>query len=276
MKIKNAGLLLVGLILFFGVLAPPSEGERSESLTSPEVEALTGDEILQKEDENEADSSIMTSEMTIVHKSGARRVRKIRMWVKGDDYTLVRFLSPANVKGTGFLSVKDDDWLYLPALRKVRRIAAREKGKSFMGSDFSYEDVGGDPLQEKYKAKLVTGESISVAFPKGTDEVTEQHDCYVLELIPKKPEDAIYSRLIRWVDKGIFVPVKTEYYDEHGDLLKIMYSSGFKKVKGFWISGRMEMRNAQKGSRTIIVVEKFQPNPKIPDEMFTTRQLQKK
>ena len=243
---------MIGVAIALLIFAPSSGAQ-----------GLTGDEILKKIERNRPNSEISVSEMTIIHKSGAKRVRKIKAWAKGDDYILVRFLSPANVKGTGFLSVKDDDWLYLPALKKIRRIATKEKGGSFMGSDFSYDDIGGGSWVEDYNAKLL-----------GTEKY-EGHNCYVLELIPKKPKDISHSKLKIWVDKENFYSVKTEYYDKHGDLLKIMHSSEFEKIKGLWITKRLEMQNVQKGSKTIIVLKEVQVNLKIPDRMFTTRQLEK-
>jgi len=250
--IKNIGALMISLVMV-GLMFASSSG----------AQELTGDEILKKQEENRPDSEIMVSEMTIVHKSGAKRVRQIKAWMKGDDYTLVRFLFPANVKGTGFLSVKDDDWLYLPALKKVRRIATKEKGGSFMGSDFSYEDVGSGSFVEDYNATVL-----------GTEEY-EEHHCYVLELLPKDPEDISYSKLKRWVDKENFYSMKTEYYDVHGDLLKVLYASEFEKIEGLWTAKRMEMQNVQKGSKTIIVLKEVQLNPEISDSMFTTRQLER-
>ena len=252
-RIKNINALMVGVIMVLLVFT-----------TSSEAQELSGDEILKKEDENSPDSEIMISEMTIVHKSGARRVRKIKAWMKGDDYTLVSFLTPANVKGTGFLSVKDNDWLYLPALRKVRRIATKEKGGSFMGSDFSYDDVSGYSWEEDFNSRMM-----------GTEKY-QGYECYVLELIPKKPGDLSYSKLKRWVDKENFYSVKTEYYDRHGDLLKVLYSSKFEKKEGLWVTKRNEMQNVQKGSKTIIVIEEIEVNPEIPDHMFTTRQLERR
>lgn len=133
-----------------------------------------------------------------------------------------------------------------------------------MGSDFSYEDVGSGSLVEDYNAKLL-----------GTEKY-EGHDCYVLELLPKDPEDISYSKLKRWVDKENFYSMKTEYYDEHGDLLKIMYSSEFENIEGIWIAKKIEMQNVQKGSKTIIISKEVQLNPEIPDSMFTTRQLERR
>ncbi|MCK5242656.1 outer membrane lipoprotein-sorting protein [bacterium] len=252
-QIKHMGIMGVGMVMGLLLFA-----------ASANAQEVTGNEILEKEEVNRPYSTIMISEMTIIHKAGAKRVRKMKIWMKGDDYILVRFLSPSNVKGTGFLSVKDDDWLYLPALRKVRRIAGREKGKSFMGSDFSYEDVGTDSLADKYNARLL-----------GIEKYAER-DCYILELLPKDTKGAIYSKQKRWVDKTRFNQMKTEYYDEHGDLLKVAYVSEVKEIKEFWMTKKIEMQNVQKGSKTIIVEEEVEVNPEIADKMFNTRQLERK
>lgn len=232
--------------------------------SSSNAQRLTGNEILLKEDENSPGTQIMVSEMTIVHKSEAKQIRTIESWMKGDDSTFVRFIEPANVKGTSFLSLNDNDWLYLPALKKVRRIATKNKGGSFMGSDFSYDDVGGFSLIEKYNTKLLG------------EEKYENHDCYILELIPKNLEEVTYSKQKQWIDKENYYSMKTEYYDLHGDLLKILYSSNIEQVDGFWVTKRNEMQNVQKGSKTIIVNKEIRLNSEIPDETFTTRQLEKK
>ncbi|MCK4641030.1 MAG: outer membrane lipoprotein-sorting protein [Candidatus Marinimicrobia bacterium] len=252
-KIRNWNIAMISIIIILLILVPSSNAQD-----------LTGNEILKKEDENQPNTQIMVSEMTIVHKSGAKRVRTIKVWVKGDDSTFVRFLTPANVKGTSFLSLNDNDWLYLPALKKVRRIATKDKGGSFMGSDFSYDDVGGMSLVDDYNAKLLDTEKY------------KDRDCYVLELIPKNPAEVTYSKQKQWIDKENFYSLKTEYYDLHGDLLKIFYSSNIEQVDGFWITKRNEMQNVQKGSKTIIVNKEIQLNSEIPDKMFTTRQLERK
>lgn len=247
---KNIGLLGMTILLFSGGRALAEE--------------LTGDEIIRRMEEHRADSMITVSEMTIVHRSGARRVRKMKTWMRGDDYVKVRFLSPADVEGTGFLSVGDDSWLYLPVLRSVRRIAAREKGGSFMGSDFTYEDVGGGFLLDDYNATLL-----------GTEEY-EGHYCYVLKLLPKNPEDVSYSKLMVWVEKENFYLIKVEYYDKHGNLLRVLSSSEFEKIDELWIPKRMEMQNKKEGGKTIIVLKEIEVNPAIPNRIFTTRQLERR
>ncbi len=251
MKTRINGMIVIFVMLLLFVI-------------SIEARELTTSEILKLEDENSPNSEITISEMTIFHKSGSKRVRTIKAWMKGEDSTFVRFLSPANIKGTSFLAVNDDDWLYLPALKKVRRIATSDRGGSFMGSDFSYDDVGGHSWEEDFNSKI-----------SGSEKYNE-HDCYILEHTPQNPEDISYSKIKRWIDSKNFYPLKTEYYDIHGDLLKVLYSSEFEKSEEFWITKKMEMRNIQKGSKTVIVIKETEINPDIPDKMFTTRQLEKK
>jgi len=252
-KIKKFSIKMISIITVLLIFVPLSNAQD-----------FTGNEILEKEDENQPNTQIMVSEMTVVHKSGAKRVRTIKVWVKGDDSTFVRFLSPANVKGTSFLSLNDNDWLYLPALKKVRRIATKDKGGSFMGSDFSYDDVGGMSLVDDYNAKLLNTEKY------------KDRDCYVLELFPKNSTEVTYSKQKQWIDKENYYSLKTEYYDLHGDLLKVLYSSNIEKVDGFWVTKRNEMQNVQKNSKTIIVTKEIHLSQRIPDNMFTTRQLEKK
>ena len=251
--IKNFTITMISIITALLIFAASSNAQD-----------LTGNEILKKEDKNRPDSQISITKMTIIHRSGAKRIRTIKSWIKGDDNTFVKFLTPANVKGTGFLSLNDNDWLYLPVLRKVRRIATKDKGGSFMGSDFSYDDVGSMSLIEDYNARLLTTEKY------------KKRDCYVLELIPKNSSEVTYSKQKQWIDKENFYSFKTEYYDLHGDLLKILYSSNIEKINGFWVTKLNEMQNVRKGSKTIIVTKEIQVNPEIPDKMFTIRQLEKK
>lgn len=225
----------------------------------------SGEEILQMVEANTQTGStrITVSEMIIVHKTGAERVMEMKIWMKGDNYLLAKFLSPPEIKGTGVLSVGDDIWLYLPALGTVRQIETQEeKEGSFMGSDFTYGDTGGGSMTEDYTAELLTTEEY------------EGRDCYILGLTPKDSEKISYSKLKLWVDEEHYYSVKTEYYDEHGDLLKVLYELDIERVEGVWVTKRMEMENVQEGGKTIIVTKEIELNPEIPDETFTIEYLQ--
>ena len=161
-----------------------------------------------------------TSTMTIIDSKGRERVRKIaqvtKLYDNGDtEKKLVRFLAPADVKGTGLLTYdylkKDDDmWLYMPALRKTRRIISSEKAKNFMGSEFSYADMT-PPNADDFDFKVLGEKNVN-----GTD-------CWQLEIIPKNDDIADengFSKRISFIGKDDYVIRKAIYYDLDGSLYK--------------------------------------------------------
>ena len=238
---------------------------------------LTARQIMQKaEEDNRADDSTYLLTMEI-RRGGSTRVRKMQMWMKSDDQgndrSLIRFTHPADVKGTGFLTIEhsdrdDDQWLYLPALKKVRRIASGKKGGSFMGSDFSYADMGAGDIDD-YRYKL-TG-----------SEVIDGNDCYVIEETPATEtvkKDEGYGKKITWVRKDIFSAVQVQYYDKHGNYLKIMKFSDFRELEeaGVWIATHVVMSSKQKeGNETVISYDEIEVNTGISDDFFTQRYLTK-
>ncbi len=238
---------------------------------------LTGREIMQKADEeNDTDDSTYLLTMEI-RRGNSKRVRKMKMWMKSDEQgnerSLIRFIWPAQVKGTGFLTIEhsdrdDDQWLYLPALKKVRRIASSKKGGSFMGSDFAYADMGGGSIDD-YTYKLVGS------------EVIDGNDCYVVEETPateKIKKDEGYSKKITWIRKDIFYRAQVKYYDKHGNYLKIMKLSDFRKIEeaDVWLATYIITTNEQKkGNETAVTYDEIEVNTGIPDDFFTQRYLVK-
>jgi outer membrane lipoprotein-sorting protein len=240
-------------------------------------QALTARQIIQKADQENrtADSTyLLTME---IRRGNSKRVRKMKMWMKSDDQgndrSLIRFTHPADVKGTGFLTIEhsdrdDDQWLYLPALKKVRRIASSKKGGSFMGSDFAYADMSAGDIDD-YNYKLMSSEMIN------------GNDCYVIEETPateKIKKDEGYGKKITWVRKDIFHRVQVKYYDKHGNYLKVMNLSGFKELEeaGVWIATHVVMINEQKkGNETVITYDEIEVNTGISDDFFTQRYLAK-
>ncbi len=218
------------------------------------------------------------STMTIIDSKGRDRVRRIaqvtKLYNSGDtEKKLIRFLSPADVKGTGLLTfdykVKDDDmWLYMPALRKTRRIISSEKGKSFMGSEFSYSDTSPPNLDDFNYKKL--GE----ADANGTL-------CWKIEMLPINDDIADengFSKKISFISKEDFVLRKAVYYDLDGELLKDL---DVKEIRELDIKNHkyrlihMIMENKQNNRKSILIVDKIQFSPDVKDEFFTTRYLER-
>jgi outer membrane lipoprotein-sorting protein len=188
--------------------------------------------------------------MTLRNRHGQESIRKIRirtLEVTGDgDKSLTIFDNPRDVKGTAFLnythkSGDDDQWLYLPALKRVKRISSRNKSGSFMGSEFSYEDISSQEL-EKYTYKWIR------------DEEYEGQHCFVVEYYPVDKKNSGYSRQVVWIDKKEYRTLKTEYFDRKNSHLKTLASAGYKKyLDQFWRAREMNMVNHQNGKSTQLV-----------------------
>jgi hypothetical protein len=218
------------------------------------------------------------STMALINDKGQRRERRstglIKLQPNGIDSKLVvRFDTPADIKGTSVLQIEhidgdDDMWIYLPALKKSRRLVANNKKDSFVGSDFSYGDIS-LPKVDQYRHTL-----------QRTDTV-DGHECYVVESVPATAAvraNSGYSKKVTWVRTDSFVEAKVEYYDLAGRLWKTQKVSRAELVepqKGRWFATEREMTNHQNGHRTVISFTKVTPGVAVPDETFTTRYIER-
>jgi hypothetical protein len=220
----------------------------------------------------------LDSTMILVNDKGQQRERRstglVKLQPNGVDSKLVvRFSTPADIKGTSFLQVEhidgdDDLWIYLPALRKSRRLVANNKKDSFVGSDFSYGDIS-LPKVDQYRHTLLRNEKV------------DGFDCYVVENVPANDTvraNSGYSKKVTWVRSDNFVETKVEYYDLAGRLWKTQKVTRHELVEpqtGRWFPLHREMTNHQNGHRTVISMAKITPGLTIPDETFTTRYIER-
>ncbi len=230
---------------------------------------LTGIQIIEKTYNRETgndQTSVLT--MTLTNASGQTRVREIQQFSKdlGDtEKSIMFFLSPADVRNTSFMNWSydgdkaDDQWIYLPALKKVKRISSDSKSDYFMGSDFTYDDLGDRKLSAD-NHKLLREETI------------DNKRCYVVES-KSKDEDYMYSKTITWIDKTNFVGVKKEFYDEDGELLKILSINKVEQIAGFDIITNSEMKNVQRIHSTSIILSEVNINTGISSDKFTERMM---
>jgi outer membrane lipoprotein-sorting protein len=209
---------------------------------------------------------------------GKQRVRKFSSATKeypseGVKKTIMRFLEPADVKGTGFLTFEyansgqdNDMWLYMPALRKTRRIVSSEKSKSFMGSEFTNSDITSTKLDD-YQYKLLAAEKIG------------ETDCWKIEAVPATAEVAEeygISKKINWVGKNDYITRKTEFYDQEGQLYKVLTADKIKlldQAKAIYQATDIAMENVQNGRKSQFLINKSALNPNLKDELFTTGYL---
>jgi uncharacterized protein len=217
------------------------------------------------------------STMVLINDRGQRRERAntgiVKLQPNGVDSKLVvKFSTPPDIKGTGVLQIEhgdgdDDLWIYLPALRRSRRLVANNKKDSFAGSDFSYGDIT-LPKVDQYRHTLLRSEKV------------DDHDCYVVESVPATDTvktNGGYSKKITWVRTDNFVESQVEYYDLAGRLLKTQRTGRHQLVepdKGRWFVMSREMTNHQSGHRTTITATKAEAVA-IPEDSFTTRYLER-
>lgn len=182
------------------------------------------------------------------------------------DYQLVQFLEPADVRGTSLLTHQDpkgDDnqWLYLPELRRVKRISSSGKTGSFMGSEFTYEDIGGNTL-EKFK------------YVKLADENYKGQDCFVLEKTPTYANSG-YTKIKMWVTKVNSLVVRQDFFDRKNSLLKIMTFEGHKAYGATWRSAKIAVENLQTKKKSVLTFDSRKLRTGLSADLFTERNLQR-
>ncbi len=233
---------------------------------------LTGLDIMKKVYNRKSPKDMeATLTMTLINSNGSKRVRTIKQFIKDFgkvEKKIMFFIAPADVRNTSFMNwsyddpKKDDDqWIYLPALKKVKRISSDSKGDYFMGSDFTYDDLG-DRNPEEDNHKIIKTEKI------------DGLNCYVVESTPKD-EDYMYSKTITWVVKDRWYGLKKKFYDEDGEYLKTLTLKKADNIKGYWIIVKVEMKNKQKNHSTIMHLTNIKIDTGIPARKFTERMMKR-
>ena len=198
----------------------------------------------------------------------SRVIRNRTLEVKGDgDKSLVIFDSPKDVKGTAFLTFThktgpDDQWLYLPALKRVKRISSANKSGSFMGSEFAYEDISSQEV-EKYTYRWLR------------DEVYEGQPSFVFERDPVDPRSG-YTRQVVWMDKAEYRVQKIDFYDRKNALLKTLTQTKYKRyLEKYWRPDEMFMVNHQTGKSTRLTWENYKFGNGLEDKDFNKNALKR-
>jgi hypothetical protein len=210
--------------------------------------------------------------MKLISKGGKERIREMTMLRKNygeageDQKYFIYFFQPADVKDMTFMvykypSTDDDRWLFVPALNMVRRIAAQDKRSSFVGSDFTYEDVSGRDTEDDMHI-IVKEEKLGASV------------CYVIKSTPKAA-DMDYKYKLSWIDKTNFLPLKEEYYDSREELYKVFTADQIENIKGFPTVTRRTMKNLKNRHRTEVVYIKTDYNIGIAKNLFTERFLRR-
>ncbi|MBZ0266457.1 outer membrane lipoprotein-sorting protein [bacterium] len=224
---------------------------------------LNAQEWLSKIDEAESvESSYAVVQQTITTSSGDERVLEAISWTaQGGEVSIMSYTSPARVKGDKILMRDDGEniWYYMKRRDYSRHFTGNLRRQSAMGSDFSYEDMAGGDLEEKYHAKLLGSEKLN------------GEECIKLELTPTE-DGPSYDHLILWASQNDFLSRKIEYYDDEGHL-KTLQLSNFQTIDGRITPMKMEMVNSRENSRTIMEYKKIAFDVEPEEWIFTKAAL---
>ncbi len=208
--------------------------------------------------------------MTLIDRRGKEKTRTYISYSK--DYgprtkTLIRFNAPADIAGTSFLSWDnegtDDQFIYLPALKRVRRIVTSQKDGQFVNSDITYEDM------ERREVNLDRHVLLGTTSLKGYKTV------YILKSTPKKPADSQYRFRKSWIAKDLdYLPIKGEFYGKHGKLVKTFEATKIEKINGIWTVTAMTFHDLKRRHRTMVKLDKVRYNKPISNAYFTKTALE--
>lgn len=233
---------------------------------------MTGREIMDKQKSlHKSQSEFELQKMILVDKGGEKETRELRRYAKEVELdvnqTLIAFLAPSDIKGTALLtwqhkSADDDQWLYLPAQGRMQRIAKGGKKNYFMGTDFTYEDLESEELDD-YQYNVLREEDF-----EGTP-------CYVLEAIPATDlvkKESSYSKRLFWVSKDKFTTLKIEFYDRFAKHIKTQTNHDWENVAGtLWRPKKVLMVNHKNSHKTLTGSIQREVNKEIPEQTFTER-----
>jgi len=227
--------------------------------------AQTGEEIIKKVDNNTVVKTTRYSAKMLISLGGTIREKGFIGYTQGKEKAYMEFTSPARDKGTRFLKIGSEMWMYLQAVEKSTKIAGHMLRQSMMGSDFSYDDViENEKLQDLYEIELI-----------GIDTINDK-ECYLLELTAKVPEVNYYYRKM-WVTKNSYMPIKVELYAKSGKLMKEITISEFRKIGKYNYPTNITMVNKlRKDTYTELVLEDVKLDITIPKKIFTKSYLERK
>lgn len=235
------------------------------SIAVAQSEEIKDGEKVQLEVKNQyvGTDSVMQWDMRLINKDGFERRRILTRHMKetgGLKKILSRFSSPADIRKTGLLTwenkgADDTQFLYLPAMKKVRRIASVDKEQSFVGTDFNYEDLGNLKVDDYTYSQTRT-------------EVIDNEECYYYECNAKPGVNTVYSKMKTWTSKESFVRIRVEYFDKKKRLFKIGRAGFIEKIDGIWTPLYISMEDIQDGHKTEVFVSNVMYDSGLSDDLF--------
>lgn len=239
---------------------------------------MTGKDVMRKQKElHNVQSETGNEAMLLVDEKGGKEKRLLKRYTKtfGDDIHryLLFFLKPADIRGTALLTWENkarenDQWLYLPAHKKMQRIAKGCKKNYFMGTDFTYEDMDPENI-DSFNYTILRTETINCD--------KKPQACWVIESVPADQEtakDSGYQKRVMWIDKLHYNTLKVVYYDHRGRKMKTQTNYAFQNIEGtVWRAKKILMDHHLKRHKTFTLVTDLAINTAVEDNMFVERYI---
>lgn len=228
------------------------------------VLAQDAEEIIRKAEQNRLGDAATYSEMTMtIQRPDWSREMGIKAWSKGQDYSLMFITSPARDAGTAFLKRENELWNWQPTIERTIKMPPSMMSQSWMGSDFSNEDlVRQISLVEDYEHTYLGEESI------------QGRMTYKIELVPKPDVPVVYSKIISWIDQERYVELKSEAYDEDDELVQTVTGEEVKQIQGYWVPTKMTVQPADEPDHlTIIQQTKVDYDVSIAPRFFSIQNM---
>ena len=218
--------------------------------------------IAEMEENMRGDASYNEMTMETVRPRYTREI-SLRSWTLGDDFSLIYITAPARDEGTAFLKRGNEIWNYQPQVDRTIRMPPSMMSQSWMGSDFTNDDlVGAMSLIDDYSHELVGSETV------------DGHDCYVIEMIPTPENPTVYEKVIYWVTKEHRLPVRVENYDERDELVNTIHFREIKEMGGRLRPAVLEMIPADEDNRkTVLTTTKADFDIDISERFFSIENL---
>lgn len=227
------------------------------------LQDLSAKDIVKKADDNmRGKTSQAEITIKIIRPTWSREMT-MKVWTKGDDYSMILITSPAKEKGTVFLKRIKEVWNWIPAIERTIKLPPSMMSQSWMGTDFTNDDL----VKEASSVVDYTHENLGMESIRGKD-------CYKIEMIPKPSAAIVWEKVIVWIDTEDFLQLKAAFYDEDGALVNTMHSSEIKELGGRKITSKIEMFPMdKKGNSTVIIYNAIVFDKEIEDHFFTTRNM---
>jgi len=222
-------------------------------------------EIIRKADEKFRGESSRGQTTMIIERPNWSREISMKTWSLGNDYSLIYITAPAKEKGQVFLKRKNEMWNWVPTIERMIKIPPSMMMQSWMGSDFTNDDlVRESSLEKDYNHKLLG------------EEIIDGYECYKIELIPKPDAPVVWGKILMWVSKKEYHWLRAEFYDEDEELVNIEILSEIKMMDDRKMPTRMEMIPADKeGHKTVLIFDKIEFNVDLDESFFSQQNMRR-